>query len=105
MICKTDRQSKRSRAKQESVQSAAGAHPVAREEWMGRLCPYQIVAPIVCRPDDQVVRVEHCERVLKNRTRQMRAVAVEGDHVLLILCEVRKHRTQAGCKPLTLLLN
>src|SRR6516164_901109 len=106
MIGKTYRQLKRSRARQESLQCATGAHPVARKECgMRSLCPYKIVASIVCRPDHQVVRGKRLERVLENGTWQMRAVAVEGDDALPILCEVRKHRSQACRKTLTLLFH
>jgi len=66
---------------------------------MEGLCPYEIVASIVCRPDDHVMCRERFERVLQNRTWQMWAVAVEGNNASLVtLCEVRKYRRKARSK-------
>ena len=49
---------------------------------MGNLGAYEIVAAILCRPNNQVVRGECLESAPKNRSRQMRAVAVEGNDAL-----------------------
>ena len=71
---------------------------------MGGLGPDEIVAAVVCRSDNHVVRGERLERALKNRSRQMRAVAVEGNDALLARrCEVCKHRGQACRKALSFL--
>jgi hypothetical protein len=52
------------------------------------------------------MRREGFERFFKNRTRQVRAVAVEGNNAALVAhCEVRKYRRKACRKALTLLCN
>src|SRR5262249_61079150 len=73
---------------------------------MRRLCPYQIVAPIVRRADDYVMCGERFERVFKNRTRKAWAVAVEGNRAsLMIFPKVRKNRGEACGETFTFLRN
>ena len=73
---------------------------------MRSLCPDEIVASIVRWPNDYVMCGQRFERVFENRTRQMWAVAVEGNGASLMLFrEVRKHRSKACSKALTLLGN
>ena len=104
-ICEPYAEPQISRAGQESLQRAAGAHSVACEERGVRgLRPHEIVASVVSRPDDHVMLREDREGFLENRPRQMRAVAVEGyDAASVALCEVRKHRRKTCRKALTLL--
>src|SRR5579872_3771755 len=106
-ICETYGQLKRSCARQESLQRAAGAHSVAREKSrMRSLCPDEIVASVVRWSNDYVMRGQRFERVFENRTREVWAVAVEGNDASSVcirskcirsmtLCEVRKHRSEA----------
>ena len=55
---------------------------------------------------DQVMCGQCFERVFENRTRQVWAVAVEGNGAsLMIFCEVRKHRSEACSKTFTFLRN
>src|ERR1700682_4497114 len=73
---------------------------------MGSLCPYEIVASIVRWSHDHVMRGQHLECVFEHGTRQVWAVAVEGNGAsLMIFREVRKQRSKACSKPLTLLSN
>ncbi len=84
-ICETYGQLKSSRARQESLQRAAGAHSVVREKRrMRSLCPDEIVASVVRWSDDYVMCGQRFERVFENRTRQVWAVAVEGNHASLM---------------------
>ena len=82
---------------QQGVQRALGAHAIAIEErGMGSLGAYEIIAAIVGGSYHHIVFGERVERALKNRRRQVRAVAVEGNHALPARrCEVREHRGQA----------
>ena len=78
---------------------------------MRSLCPDEIVASVVRWSNDYVMCGQRFERVLEDGTRQVWAVAVEGNGAslmtffLMIGCEVRKHRSEAGGKTLTLLGN
>src|SRR5580693_7044427 len=105
--CETYGQLKRSCARQESLQRATGAHSVACEKRrMRSLCPDQIVASVVRWSNDYVMRGQCFERVFENRTRQVWAIAVEGNHAsMLTFCEVRKHRSEACSKTFTFLRN
>jgi hypothetical protein len=51
---------------------------------MGGLRPYEIIASVVGRPDNHVMRREGFERFFKNRRRQVRTVAVEGNNAALV---------------------
>src|SRR5207244_13190468 len=86
---------------------AAGAQSVTFEQRrMRSLCPYEIVASVVCRPDNHVMCAQSFERVFENRTWQVRAVAVEGNNAALVTCcELRKYRSEACSKAFTLLGN
>ncbi len=73
---------------------------------MRSLCPDEIVASIVRWSDNHVMCSQRFERVFENRTRQVWAVAVEGDDAsLMTFCEVRKHRSKAGGKTFAFLRN
>src|ERR1700685_4413661 len=73
---------------------------------MRSLCPDEIVAAVVRWSNDHVMGGQRFERVFENRTRQMWAVAVEGnDASLMTFREVRKHRSEACSKTFTLLRN
>src|SRR4029077_13379166 len=77
---------------------------------MGSLCPDEIVASVVRWSNDYVMYGQRFERVFENRTRQVWAVAVEGDHASLMVFaviwrEVRKYRSEACSKTLTFLRN
>src|SRR5882724_8631455 len=95
--CETYGKLKSSRAHQESLQRAAGSHPIVREKRrMKSLCPDEIVASVVRWSNDYVVRGQRFERVFENRTRQVWTVAVEGNGAsLMSFCEVRKHGSEA----------
>jgi hypothetical protein len=59
---------------------------------MDGLGSHQIIAAIMGRSNNQIMPGERLERALKNRSRQMRAVAVEGNHAPpSTRCEVFKH--------------
>ena len=49
---------------------------------MSGLGPYEIIATIMCRSNNHVVPGERLERAPSYRSRQMRAVAVEGNDAL-----------------------
>src|ERR1700758_2515670 len=73
---------------------------------MRSLCPYEIVASVVRWSHDHILCGQPFERVFENRTRQVWAVAVEGNGAsLMTLCEVRKHRSEPCSKTLTFLRN
>src|SRR2546425_3409499 len=83
---------------------------------MRRLPADEIVASVVCWPNDYVVCGQRFERLFENRTRQVWAVAVEGNYAslmggplmifaLMIGREVRKHRSEACSKTITFLGN
>ena len=56
--------------------------------------------------NDYVMRGQRFERIFENRTRQVWAIAVEGNHAsLLTFREVRKHRNEACSKALPFLRN
>src|SRR4029077_10877827 len=92
-------------ARQESLQRAAGAHSVACEKRrMRSLCPDEIIASVVRWSNDYVMGDQRFERAFENRTRQVWAVAVEGNNASwMTFCEVRKHRSEARSKTLTFL--
>src|SRR5437899_12551039 len=67
---------------------------------MKSLCPDEIVASVVRWSNDHVMCGQSFERVFENKTRQVWAVAVEGNGAsLMTLCEVRKHRSEACSRP------
>src|SRR5882757_6301927 len=69
-------------------------------------CADEIVTSVVCWSNHDVMCGQRFERVFENRTRQVWAVAVEGnDASLMTFCEVRKHRSEARSKTLTFLRN
>src|SRR5205809_4178913 len=71
---------------------------------MKGLCPDEIVASVMGWSNDHVMCRERFERVFENRTRQVWAVAVEGNGAsLMTFCEVRKHRSEACSKTFTFL--
>ncbi len=73
---------------------------------MSSLCPYKVVASIVCWSNDNVMCGQRFERVFENSTWQMRAIAVEGNRASFMrFCEVRKHRSEACRKTLSFLGN
>src|SRR5438105_3423803 len=73
---------------------------------MRSLRPDQIVAPVVCWPNDHLMHGQRFERVFENRTRQVRAVAVEGNgESLMAFCEVPKHRSEPCSKTFAFLRN
>src|ERR1700719_375489 len=83
---------------------------------MRSLCPDEIVASVVRWSNDYVMCGQRFERVFQNRTRQVWAVAVEGNNaslmgvplmvfLFMIGREVRKHRSEACGKTLTFLRN
>src|SRR6266478_3336159 len=73
---------------------------------MRSLCPYEIVASVVRWSNDYVMCGQRFERVFENRTRQMWAVAVEGNGAsLTTLREMRKHRSEARSYTFTFLCN
>ena len=73
---------------------------------MRSLCPDEIVASVVRWSHDYVMCGQRFERVFENRTRQVWAVAVEGnDASLMTFREVRKHRSEACSKTFTFLRN
>ena len=73
---------------------------------MRGLCPYEIVASVVCWSNNYVMRGQRFECVFEDRTRQVWAVAVEGNNASLMrFREVRKHGSEACRKTLTFLRN
>ena len=100
-ICEANGKLQPTSARQQGVERAVGSHPVAMEKrGMGSLRPNEIIAAVMCRSNNHVVRGEHLERARENRNRQMRAVAVEGNDALPARrCEVCKHRGQAAARP------
>src|ERR1035438_5319076 len=83
---------------------------------MRSFCPYEIVASIVRWSHDYVMCGQRFEPGFENRTRQVWAVAVEGDNasltcvplmifLLMIGREVCKHRSEACSKTFTFLGN
>src|ERR1700738_5235567 len=73
---------------------------------MKGLCPDKIVASVVRWSNDYIICGQRFERVFDNGTRQVWAVAVEGNGTsLMTFCEVRKHRSEACSKTFTLLRN
>src|ERR1700688_1819098 len=74
---------------------------------MRSLCPDEIVASVLRRSNNYVMCGQRFERVFENRTRQVWAVAVEGNHASLMMTfrEVRKHRSEARGKAFTFLCN
>src|SRR6516225_7425807 len=91
-LCEADGKLQFAGARQQGTKRTLRAHAVAIEKVrMGRLGSDEIVASVMRWSDDHVVRMERLERARKNRRRQMRAVAVEGDDALPARREVRKH--------------
>src|SRR5882724_350332 len=73
---------------------------------MRSLCSDQIEASVVGWSNNHVMYGQRFERVFENRTRKMRAIAVEGNGAsLMTFCEVRKHRSEACGKTFTFLRN
>src|SRR2546423_6251092 len=73
---------------------------------MSSLCPDKIVASVVCWSNDYVMCGQRFERVFENRTRQVWAVAVEGNGAsLMTFCEVCEHRGEPSGKTFTFLGN
>src|ERR1700736_1609571 len=73
---------------------------------MKSLCPDEIEASVVRWSNDYVMCGQRFERVFENRTRQVWAVAVEGNGAsLTTFCEVGKHRSEACGKTFTFLRN
>src|ERR1700751_1086867 len=72
---------------------------------MRSFCPYEIVASVVVWPHDHVMCGQGFESIFENRTRQVWAVAVEGNGASLMTFEVRKHRSEAGSKTFPFLRN
>src|SRR5271168_5068411 len=78
---------------------------------MKSLCPDEIVASVVRWSNDYVMCGQRFECVFENRTRQVWAVAVEGNNASLrcvrsmTFCEVRKHRSEACSKTFPVLRN
>ena len=69
-------------------------------------CPDEIVASVVRWSNDYIMCGQPFECVFENRTRQVWAVAVEGNGAsLMTLCEVRKHRRESGSQTFTFLRN
>ena len=69
-------------------------------------CPYEIIASVVRCSHDYVMCSQRFERVFENRTRQVWAIAVEGDGAsLAVIRKVRKHRGEACGKTFTFLGN
>src|SRR5690242_11039651 len=72
------------RARQQSVERSSCSHPIAFEERrVSSFGASQIVASIVGWPDYDVMLGEYFERAVQNRRREVRAVAIECDDVLL----------------------
>ena len=66
--------------------------------------PYEVITAIVRRSHNHVMAGERLERVFKNRRRQMRDVAVEGDDALVANGrKVRKCRVEARREALSFL--
>src|ERR1700676_1048638 len=73
---------------------------------MRSLCSDEIVASVVGWSNDYVMGGQRFERVFENGTRQVWAVAVEGNNAsLMTFCKVRKHRSEACGKTFTFLRN
>src|ERR1700746_2083541 len=93
---------------------------------MRSLRPGEVRASVMCRSHDHVMRGQRVERIFENRTRQVRAVGVEGNHAssmgvalmllsliifssrifaLIIWREVRNHRSEGCGKTFTFLRN
>src|SRR5437763_17101747 len=83
---------------------------------MRSFCPDEIVASVVRWSHDHVMRGQRFERAFENRTRQVRAVAVECNDAglmgvsltifsLMVGREVHKYRSEPRSKTLALLRN
>ncbi len=71
---------------------------------MRSLGPYEVITAIVGRPHDDVVPRERLERIFKNRSRQVRAVAVKSNHAFPSKRrKVCKDRSQASREALPFL--
>src|SRR5208282_867629 len=92
-------------AHQQGLKRALSTHAVTIEErWVSGFGPNEIIAAIMCWSNHHVVPGERLERAPKNRSRQMRAVAVEGNDAFpASRSEVCKHRGQACRKALPFL--
>src|SRR5436853_4558257 len=79
---------------------------MCKKRRMRSLGPDEIIASVVRWSNDYVMCGQRFERVFENRTRQVWAVAVEGNNAsLMTFCEVRKHRSEACSKTFTFLRN
>src|SRR5579863_3457096 len=65
----------------------------------------QIVASVVRWSHHYVMFSQRFECFFENKTREVWAVAVEGNGAPLTFCELRKHRSETGGKTLTFLRN
>src|SRR5690242_1795821 len=73
---------------------------------MGTLCSDEIVASVVSRSDNQIMRRYGFECSLQNRHRQVWTIAVEGNGgSLMFSWEVRKHRSETRSQTFTFLRN
>src|SRR6202044_2372644 len=92
-------------ARKQGLKRGLSAHAIAIEKrWMRCLGSDEIIAAIMRRSYNHVVPSEHVERACKNRNRQMRAVAIEGDNAPAAWRrEVCEHRGQACRKALAFL--
>ncbi len=63
----------------------------------------EIIASVMCRSDNHVVRSKRLESIFQDRSRQVWAVAVERDHALLPRCKMCKHRGESCRKAFSLL--
>ena len=73
---------------------------------MKGFCPDQVVASVVGGSNHYVMCGQGFERAFENRTRQVRAVAVEGNGASwMTFREVRKHRSKACSETFTSLRN
>src|SRR5215471_2262645 len=63
---------------------------------MSGLGAHQIVTSIVRWPNDHIVRSKYLERIVENRRRQVRAIAIERDDPPPADSEVAKSRSESG---------
>ena len=90
----------RSCARQQPLQRVAGAHSVACEQRrMRSLCPHEIVAAVVRRSNDYVMCGQGFERVFQNRTRQVWAVAIEGNRASDVAVKCANTEVSPAARP------
>src|SRR5580698_6999770 len=83
-IGEADRELQPARTRQQIVERTASSHSIAMKKLsMGRMCSDQIIAAIVRRSNHNIVSAERFECAVENGSRQMWAVAIEGNHALL----------------------